>query len=83
MINLTEFMDKLTKYLLLGGAMVVCNVILKRGKPDMSEALIMALVASSIFAILDTFAPDVGRSAKQGAGFAIGATVAGGLPMVK
>ncbi len=41
------------------------------------EVLVLALVAASAFAALDFYAPSIGASARQGAGFGIGASVVG------
>ena len=49
--------------------------------PD--EVLMIAVVASATFAILDMYAPTIGHTARQGAGFGIGAGLVGfpGKPM--
>ena len=47
------------------------------------EVLMIAVVASATFAILDMYAPTIGHTARQGAGFGIGAGLVGfpGKPM--
>jgi hypothetical protein len=42
-----------------------------------SEVAMIALTATATFAILDIYAPSVGSSARQGAGFGIGAGLVG------
>ena len=43
----------------------------------LSEIAMIALTALATFAILDIYAPSVGSSARQGAGFGIGANLVG------
>ena len=43
--------------------------------PD--EILMIAVVASATFAILDMYAPEIGDTARKGAGFGIGASLVG------
>ena len=44
---------------------------------DADEIIMIAVVASATFAILDMYAPTIGATARQGAGFGIGATLVG------
>lgn len=47
----------------------------KKMQPD--EIIMIAVVASATFAILDMYAPAIGVTARQGAGFGIGASLVG------
>ena len=53
-----------------------------RKKMDWEEILMIALTAAATFALLDMYAPSIGLTARQGAGFGIGANLVGGLKMV-
>jgi hypothetical protein len=44
------------------------------------DVLCLALVAAAVFAILDVVSPMIGHSARQGAGFGLGANLVG-FPM--
>jgi hypothetical protein len=44
------------------------------------EILTLAVVAAAVFAILDVVSPSIGVTARQGAGFGIGANLVG-FPM--
>lgn len=48
-------------------------------KNDIMESILLGLVAASVFAILDLMTPTIADGARKGAGFTIGANVAGGL----
>ena len=75
--DLTEFIKRIVKYLVEGIIIaVICYVIPKKSL-NMEEVTVIAISASAIFAILDTFMPSVSASAKQGLGFAIGANFSG------
>ena len=43
----------------------------------MEEIILLALTAAATFAILDTYIPSMGVSARTGAGFGIGAGLVG------
>lgn len=65
------------KYLLEGIAVAVAAYFIPRKKVNVVEIIFIALSAAATFALLDLFAPKVGTSARQGAGFGIGANVVG------
>ena len=48
----------------------------KKSLPD-EEILTLAVVAAAVFAILDVVSPSIGVTARQGAGFGIGANLVG------
>ena len=51
----------------------------RKGGPvlGVDEVVMIGLCAAATFAILDIYAPSVGSSARQGAGFGIGASIVG------
>ncbi len=65
------------KYLLEGIAVAVAAYFIPRKKVNIAEIIFIALSAAATFALLDIFAPKVGSSARQGAGFGIGANTVG------
>ena len=49
---------------------------------SLDEISLIALSAAATFSILDTYLPSMAVSARSGAGFAIGSSVAGGIRTV-
>jgi hypothetical protein len=76
-IDLQELISRLIKYLVEGSAVAVAAYVFPQKKLAVKEVVMVALTAAAVFAILDLFAPSVGASARQGAGFAIGANTVG------
>jgi hypothetical protein len=66
--------NRVIKYVLEGLVVAFAASILPKAKPNFEEALILALVAASTFAVLDLLAPDsgMGTAARQGAGLGLG-----------
>ena len=86
-LNLATVLTRAIKYLVEGGAVALAAYFIPRRKMDLQEVAMIAVTAAAVFAILDLFAPVVAVSARQGAGFGIGATQVGftgigGLPGV-
>ena len=88
-VDLLEIVSRLIKYLVEGTAVAIAAYVFPQKKLAVKEVVMVALTAAAVFAILDLFAPSVGASARQGAGFAIGANTVGfggvtmpGVPMV-
>jgi hypothetical protein len=69
----TELLVRGIKYLLEGLAVAVAMVIIPRKMPNYEEIFVVALVAAAVFAVLDILSPSVGLTARQGAGFGLGA----------
>jgi hypothetical protein len=82
-INFTEIIVRAIKYLVEGAAVAVAAYLIPRKGMKWQEILMIALTAAAVFSILDLFAPVVGMTARQGAGFGIGATMVGfgGIPL--
>ena len=55
----------------------IAAYVFPKKKMDADEIIMIAVVASATFAILDMYAPTIGATARQGAGFGIGATLVG------
>lgn len=76
-----EMVSRVVKYGIEGLAVAIAAFWLPRfmgGKPlPLAQIGMIGLVALATFAILDTYAPSVGASARTGAGFGIGAKLVG------
>lgn len=75
-----EFVNRALKYLLEGLAIAVAAIYIPKKSLPMEEIAALALVAAAVFALLDVLAPSVGITARQGAGFGLGANLVG-FPM--
>ena len=75
-----EFVNRALKYLLEGLAVAVAAIYIPKKALGMDEVATLALTAAAVFALLDVLAPSVGVTARQGAGFGIGANLVG-FPM--
>jgi hypothetical protein len=75
-----EFVNRALKYLLEGLAIAVAAIYIPKKSLPMEEIAALALVAAAVFALLDVLAPSVGVTARQGAGFGLGANLVG-FPM--
>ena len=71
-------LQNLIKYLLEGIAVAVAAFYLTNKKQSLQEILMLGVVASATFLILDQFAPLVGAGARHGSGFGIGFNLVGG-----
>lgn len=78
--DLADFINRVIKYLIEGLAIAIAAVFIPRKALPLDEVLTLAVVAAAVFALLDALAPSVGVSARQGAGFGLGANLVG-FPM--
>jgi hypothetical protein len=78
--SMGEFVNRALKYLLEGLAVAVAAIYIPKKALAMDEVATLALTAAAVFALLDVLAPSVGVTARQGAGFGIGANLVG-FPM--
>ena len=65
------------KYLIEGLAVALAAYMIPRKKSKPWDIAAIAMTAAAVFAVLDVLAPEIAHSARQGAGFAIGATQVG------
>jgi len=68
---------RLLKYVLEGLAVSVCAFVLPKRRTDLNEVVLLGLVASVTFALIDTFASSMSSSVRQGTGFGLGFGLAG------
>jgi len=75
--TITELITRAVKYFLEGLAVALATFIIPQKKLNVEEILAVAIVAAVTFALLDLLAPSIGLTARQGAGFGLGANLVG------
>jgi hypothetical protein len=75
--DLWEAAIRIIKYLFEGLVVALVAFILPKSRLDMSEILLLALTAASVFSILDLLAPSVSAGARQGVGLGTGFRLVG------
>lgn len=78
-----EIIVRIIKYLLEGSVVALAAYLIPSKKLSGEEVLTIALVAASVFAVLDLFSPSISASARLGAGFGVGAGIIGGMPLAR
>ena len=76
-MDLAEVLNRAIKYLIEGIAVGLAAVLVPRKGSDFQEVVAIAIVAAAVFAVLDLVSPSIGVTARQGAGFGIGANLVG------
>jgi hypothetical protein len=76
----TEIINRAIKYLIEGLFVAIAAIFVPKKSLPFEEIMTLAVVAAAVFAILDVVSPSIGVSARQGAGFGIGANLVG-FPM--
>ena len=76
-MDLAEVLNRAIKYLIEGIAVGLAAVLGPRKGIDFQEVVAIAIVAAAVFAVLDLVSPSIGVTARQGAGFGIGANLVG------
>lgn len=72
MFNVTEIITRILKYLIQGFMVAVAAFAIPKRSLNLDEIGAIALTAGATFAILDTYLPSMGVSARSGAGLGIG-----------
>ena len=76
--SLGEFLTAVLKYTIEGLVVAfVALLVMNPKKPNFGEILTIGVAAFATFALLDVFSPGIGVTARQGAGFGIGANLVG------
>jgi ABC-type Co2+ transport system permease subunit len=75
--DIREIVKRAFKYFVEGAMVAIAAFYIPRKKMDWEEILMIALTAAATFALLDMYAPSIGLTARQGAGFGIGANMVG------
>ena len=76
--SMGDLLTSLLKYL-IGGLVVafVALLVMNPKKPNFGELMTIGVAAFATFALLDTVSPTIGLTARQGAGFGVGANLVG------
>ena len=77
MFDVTELVKRIVKYLIEGLMVAIAAFAIPKKSLNMEEIILLALTAAATFAILDTYIPSMGVSARTGAGFGLGANLVG------
>ena len=72
-----EIVNRVIKYLIEGLVIAAAALFITKKALPMDEVATLAVLAAVVFAILDAVSPSVGVTARQGAGFGIGANLVG------
>jgi hypothetical protein len=72
-----EIVNRVIKYLIEGLFVALAAVFVPKKTLPWEEILTLGVVAAAVFAILDVVSPSIGYTARQGAGFGIGANLVG------
>jgi ABC-type Co2+ transport system permease subunit len=77
MFDIAELIKRVIKYLIEGLMVAIAAFAIPKRSLNLEEIALIALTAAATFAILDTYIPAMGVSARSGAGFGIGAKIIG------
>jgi hypothetical protein len=72
-----EIVNRIIKYLIEGLVIAAAAIFIPKKALPMDEVATLAVLAAVVFAILDAVSPSVGVTARQGAGFGLGANLVG------
>jgi len=75
MFDVTELIKRIIKYLIEGLMVAIAAFAIPKRSLNLEEIALIALTAAATFAILDTYIPSMGVSARSGTGFGIGANL--------
>jgi len=75
--DVVELIKRVIKYLIEGLMVAIAAFAIPKRTLNIEEIALIALTAAATFAILDTYIPAMGVSARSGAGFGIGANLVG------
>lgn len=75
--DISELIKRVIKYLIEGLMVAIAAFAIPKRSLNLEEIALLALTAAATFAILDTYIPAMGATARSGAGFGIGANLVG------
>jgi len=78
----SELIKRAIKYIVEGIIVALAAYVIPKKSLNVEEVVVIALSASSCFAVLDTFIPSMGSATRNGLGLSVGVGLAGGLPIV-
>ena len=77
MFDVTELIKRIVKYLIEGLMVAIAAFAIPKRSLNLEEIALLALTAAATFAILDTYIPAMGVSARNGTGLGIGLKLSG------
>ena len=77
MFNVAELIKRAIKYMIEGLMVAIAAFAIPKRSLNLEEIALLALTAAATFAILDTYIPSMGVSARQGTGLGIGLNISG------
>ena len=77
MFDMTELVKRIIKYLVEGLMVAIAAFAIPQRSLNLEEIGAIALTAAATFAILDTYIPSMGISARQGTGLGLGLKLSG------
>ena len=77
MFNINEIVKRIIKYIIEGLMVSIAAFAIPKRSMNIEEIGAIALTAAATFAILDTYIPTMGVSARQGTGLGIGLNLSG------
>ena len=78
--GVAEVVNRVIKYLIEGLVVAAAAIYIPKKSLPMEEVATLDVLAAVVFAILDAVSPSIGVTARQGAGFGLGANLVG-FPM--
>ncbi len=77
MFDVSELVKRIIKYLVEGLMVAIAAFAIPKRSLNLEEIGALALTAAATFAILDTYIPSMGVSARQGTGLGLGLKLSG------
>ena len=72
-----EIVNRIIKYLIEGLVIAAAAIFIPKKALPLDEVATLAGLAAVVFALLDAVSPSIGVTARQGAGFGLGANLVG------
>ena len=72
-----EIVNRIIKYLIEGLVIAAAAIFIPKKALPLDEVATLAVLAAVVFALLDAVSPSIGVTARQGAGFGLGANLVG------
>jgi hypothetical protein len=73
----TEIVNRAIKYLVEGLAIAAVAIFIPKKSLAIKDVVALGVTAAVVFALLDLVSPSISFTARQGAGFGIGANLVG------
>jgi len=80
-LDINEVIIRTLRVLLEGFVVSLCAYAIPSSKLNWREVVMLGLVASATFSVLDLFSPSIGSTTKAGVGYSLGVNLASGFGM--